>query len=112
MINKYYINIQMEETNNAGSKAVNDCNEIFRRNGIEPYTLKIKNSGNKYLIKLNKFLEFQKIKRQPFLMGQPQQTSTIAGINAVKRQCCPDQAGRACEPCRAGGVPHRRWAIP
>ena len=57
MINKYYINIQMEETNNAGSKAVNDCNEIFRRNGIEPYTLKIKNSGNKYLIKLNKFLE-------------------------------------------------------
>ena len=63
MINKYYINIQMEETNNAGSKAVNDCNEIFRRNGIEPYTLKIKNSGNKYLIKLNKFLEFQKIKK-------------------------------------------------
>ena len=34
MINKYYINIQMEETNNAGSKAVNDCNEIFRRNGL------------------------------------------------------------------------------
>ena len=37
MINKYYINIQMEETNNAGSKAVNDCNEIFRRNGIRNY---------------------------------------------------------------------------
>ena len=29
----------------------------------KPYTLKIKNSGNKYLIKLNKFLEFQKIKK-------------------------------------------------
>ena len=63
MINKYYINIQLDEINNAGSKAVNDCNQILKNNGVKPYTLNIKKSGNKYLSILNKMIEFEKIKK-------------------------------------------------
>lgn len=60
---KYYLNIQIDDNNNAGSKAVNDCNEILKQNGIEPYTLDIKKNGNKYLKKINKLIEFRKIKK-------------------------------------------------
>jgi hypothetical protein len=39
MINKYYINIQLDEINNAGSKAVNDCNQILKNNGVKEYVI-------------------------------------------------------------------------
>ncbi|ACR71164.1 Hypothetical protein EUBELI_00128 [Lachnospira eligens ATCC 27750] len=63
MGNKYYINIKMKENNNAGSKAVNDCNNILKQCGIEPYTLNIKGEG--LLGKINKVFEFEKLKKIP-----------------------------------------------
>ena len=63
MGNKYYINIKMTENNNAGSKAVNDCNNILKQCGIEPYTLNIKGEG--LLGKINKVFEFEKLKKIP-----------------------------------------------
>lgn len=42
MSDKYYIKIQIDESKNASSKAVNDCNQILDNNGVKPYYLKIK----------------------------------------------------------------------
>ena len=40
MSDKYYIKIQIDESKNASSKAVNDCNQILDNNGVKPYYLK------------------------------------------------------------------------
>lgn len=51
MRDTYYIKIQIDESNNASSKAVNDCNKILEECGIIPFRLKIKKQGNKYVKK-------------------------------------------------------------
>lgn len=61
MVDKYYIKIQIDESNNASSKAVNDCNYILESYGIKPFRLKIKNKGNKYIKKINNYLQLEKI---------------------------------------------------
>lgn len=65
MSDKYYIKIQIDESKNASSKAVNDCNQILDNNGVKPYYLKIKKQGNKYIKKINNYLELNKINRIP-----------------------------------------------
>lgn len=63
MVNKYYLKIQIDESNNASSKAVNDCNHILDTCGVKPYCLNIKKQGNKYIKKVNNFLQFEKINK-------------------------------------------------
>lgn len=63
MNNAYYIKIQISESNNASSKAVNDCNQILDSHGVKPFYLKIKKQGNRYLKKINNYLELKKIER-------------------------------------------------
>lgn len=61
MSDKYYIKIQVAEANNASSKAVNDCNSILDNNGVLPYVLKIKKGGNRYIKKINNYIQIKKI---------------------------------------------------
>lgn len=63
MRDTYYIKIQIDESNNASSKAVNDCNKILEECGIIPFRLKIKKQGNKYVKKINNYLQVKKIGR-------------------------------------------------
>lgn len=63
MSDKYYIKMQIGESKNAGTKAVNDCNQILEQNGIKPFELKIKKQGNKYIKKINNYLELKKIEK-------------------------------------------------
>lgn len=62
-MDKYYIKIEIAESNNASSKAVNDCNDILEKNGIKPFLLKIRKSGNKYIKKVNNFIQINKINK-------------------------------------------------
>ena len=61
----YFINIKIVESNNASSKAVNDCNSILKEMGINPFTINIKKEGNKYIKKINNYLQINKIKKVP-----------------------------------------------
>ena len=63
MVDKYYLKIQIDESNNASSKAVNDCNKILEDCGIIPFRLDIKKHGNKYVKKINNYLQVKKIGR-------------------------------------------------
>ena len=61
----YFININIVESNNASSKAVNDCNIILKEMGINPFTINIEKEGNKYLKKINNYFQINKIKNVP-----------------------------------------------
>lgn len=61
MSDKYYIKIQIDESNNASSKAVNDCNWILEKYGIRPFELKLKKQGNKFIKKIHNYFQVKKI---------------------------------------------------
>ncbi len=61
MSDKYYIKIQIDESNNASSKAVNDCNWILEKYGIRPFELKLKKQGNKFIKKIYNYFQVKKI---------------------------------------------------
>ena len=63
MSEKYYIKIQIGESKNASSKAVNDCNQILEQYGIKALNMELKTQGNKYIKKINNYLQVKKIDR-------------------------------------------------
>ena len=83
MNNAYYIKIQIGESNNASSKAVNDCNQILDSHGVKPLCLKIKKQGNKYLKKINNYLHLL----SPFLVHKLYYTQKNHHAFLVKMLC-------------------------
>ncbi len=61
MSNKYHLNIKIDESMNASSKAVNDCNSILRSLGFEAFDLNIRKDCNPWLKKILNGLEFAKL---------------------------------------------------
>ena len=69
MSEKYYIKIQIGESKNASSKAVNDCNQILEQYGIKALNMELKTQGNKYIKKINN--EYRNIDKETDVLSFP-----------------------------------------
>jgi hypothetical protein len=63
---KYYLDIVEEGHNNAGSKAIQDCNRILFEEGYKPWTIRIKRNGSRIVKRISNGLGFLNIMKIPY----------------------------------------------
>lgn len=58
---RYYLEVSVDNSKDASSKAVKDCNQILKNLGFTSFQLNILRSGNKFIKKINNSFQMMKI---------------------------------------------------
>lgn len=62
---RYYLEVSVDNSKDASSKAVKDCNQILKNLGFISFQLNILRSGNKFIKKINNSFQMMKIYKIP-----------------------------------------------